>query len=299
MVTDFDQPATKAAVATLESMALTVPGFSGPVTVMPSPDGKIGLVSFDLAGTQNDPAAQAAVREMRSTIVPAALGGLPGVQAYVGGQAANALDVTGIYTDAMPLVFGFVLGLSFLLLLVVFHSIVIPIKAIVLNLISTGAAFGVMVAVFQDGVVGSAFGIERSSVIESWVPIFVFAILFGLSMDCHVFILTRVKEAWDSGLGSRVAVARGVSITSGTITSAATIMVLVFAAFVTIPFAFIQELGLGLAVAVLIDATIVRSVLLPATMTVLGDRNWWLPRVLSWLPRITIEGHPGPIGDQA
>ncbi len=208
------------------------------------------------------------------------------------GNAAQALDVTQIYLDAIPLVIGFVLGLSFLLLLVVFHSLVIPAKAILLNLLSTAAAFGVMVAIFSDGILGNTFGLARSSVIESWVPIFVFAILFGLSMDYHVFILTRVKEAKDRGLDSRAAVAKGISITSGTITSAATIMVLVFAAFITIPFAFIQELGLGLAVAVLLDATVVRSVLLPATMTLLGDWNWWLPGFLGWLPKVTIEGEP-------
>ena len=292
VVSGYDRAATKAAVTTLETSALAIPGLSGPATVTPSTDGTVGLVSFTMAGTQNDPAAQAIVRQVRSAVIPATFGSLAGVHAYVAGSAASALDVTQIYLDDIPLVFGFVLGLSFLLLLVVFHSLVIPIKAILLNLLSTAAAFGVMVAVFQLGVLGGAFGLERADVIESWVPIFVFAILFGLSMDYHVFILTRVKEARDRGLDSRAAVARGISITSGTITSAATIMVLVFAAFVTIPFAFIQELGFGLAVAVLLDATIVRSVLLPATMTLLGDWNWWLPSFLHWLPHVTIEGEP-------
>jgi len=291
-VTGYDRPDVKAAIEKFETAGLAVPGLSGPVKVFPSHDGTVALVSFTIAGEQNDPAAQATVREMRSTIVPAAFGSLSGVQAYVTGNAASAMDVTQIYLDAIPLVFAFVLGLSFLLLLVVFHSLVIPIKAIALNLLSTAAAFGVMVAVFQDGIIGHAFGLAQSSVIESWVPIFVFAILFGLSMDYHVFILTRVKEARDRGLDSRAAVAKGISITSGTVTSAATIMVLVFAAFITIPFAFIQELGLGLAVAVLLDATVVRSVLLPATMTLLGDWNWWLPPFLRWLPRVTIEGEP-------
>jgi uncharacterized membrane protein YdfJ with MMPL/SSD domain len=291
-VTGFDRPDTKAAVQTLQTAGLAVHGLTGPVTVTPSHDGAVAMVSFTMAGTQNDPASQAIVREMRTTVVPATFGGLSGVQAYVTGDAASALDITQIYLDAIPLVFAFVLGLSFLLLLVVFHSLVIPLKAIALNLLSTAAAFGVMVAVFQDGIVGHAFGLAQSSVVESWVPIFVFAILFGLSMDYHVFILTRVKEARDRGLDSRAAVAKGIAITAGTITSAATIMVLVFAAFVTIPFAFIQELGLGLAVAVLLDATIVRSILLPATMTLLGDWNWWLPPFLHWLPRITIEGEP-------
>ena len=292
VVTGYDQAETKAAVQTFETSGLRVSGLSGPVTVTPSADGHAALVSFTIAGTQNDPAAQAVVREVRTTTAPAAFGGLSGVHVYVTGDAASALDVTQIYLDAIPLVFGFVLGLSFLLLLVVFHSLVIPVKAIALNLLSTAAAFGVMVAVFSDGDVGNALGLAHSSVIESWVPIFVFAILFGLSMDYHVFILTRVKEARDRGLDSRSAIAKGISITSGTITSAATIMVLVFAAFITIPFAFIQELGLGLAVAVLLDATVVRSILLPATMTLLGDWNWWLPSFLRWLPRVTIEGEP-------
>ena len=293
-VTGYDRPETKAAVEAFKTAGLAVPGLSGPVQVFPSRDGDVALVSFTIAGEQNDPAAQAIVRQMRSTVVPASFGSLPGVHAYVTGNAASALDVTQIYLDAIPLVFAFVLGLSFLLLLVVFHSLVIPIKAIALNLLSTAAAFGVMVAIFQDGIIGHTFGLAQTSVIESWVPIFVFAILFGLSMDYHVFILTRVKEARDRGLDSRAAVAKGISITSGTITSAATIMVLVFAAFITIPFAFIQELGLGLAVAVLLDATVIRSVLLPASMTLLGDWNWWLPSFLRWLPNVTIEGEPEP-----
>ena len=291
-VTGYDRADVKAAVESFKTSGLDVPGLSGPVQVFPSHDGTVALVSFTIAGEQNDPGAQATVRQMRSQAVPAAFGSLPGVQVYVTGNAASALDVTQIYLDAIPLVFGFVLGLSFLLLMVVFHSLVIPIKAIALNLLSTAAAFGVMVAVFQDGIIGHTFGLAQSAVIESWVPIFVFAILFGLSMDYHVFILTRIKEARDHGMSSNEAVARGIAITSGTITSAATIMVLVFAAFITIPFAFIQELGLGLAVAVLLDATVIRSVLLPSTMTLLGDWNWWLPPFLRWLPRITIEGEP-------
>jgi RND superfamily putative drug exporter len=156
--------------------------------------------------------------------------------------------------------------------------------------LSTAASFGVMVLVFHEGWFAKELGILSGGVIESWVPIFVFTILFGLSMDYHLFILTRIKEARDRGLDSRAAVARGISVTSGTITSAASIMVVVFAVFVTFKFVFIQQLGLGLAVAVLIDATLIRSVLLPATMTLLGDWNWWLPRWLRWLPNVTIEG---------
>jgi uncharacterized membrane protein YdfJ with MMPL/SSD domain len=189
----------------------------------------------------------------------------------------------------MPEVMAFVLTLSFLLLLVAFRSIVIPIKAILLNLLSTGAAFGLMVYVFQEGWLQGPLGFKPGP-IESFVPVFIFTILFGLSMDYHVFILTRIKEARDHGLSSNEAVARGISITSGTITSAAAIMVCVFAVFVTLPIAVIKQLGFGLAVAVFIDATIVRSILLPATMRLLGEWNWWLPRWLGWLPRVTIEG---------
>ena len=227
-VTDYDNPATQAAVTAFEAAAGQIQGLSDP-TVTPSQDGKVALVSFTIAGAgQNDPASQAIVSQVRSTTVPAAFSALPGVRAYVTGQAAQALDVTRIYVDAIPAVFAFVLGLSFILLLVVFHSIVIPVKAILLNLLSTAAAYGVVVAVFEDNILGGRLGIESSSVIESWVPIFIFTILFGLSMDYHVFILTRVKEARDRGLDSRSAVARGIALTAGTITSAAAIMVVVF-----------------------------------------------------------------------
>ncbi len=182
-------------------------------------------------------------------------GGLPEVRALVTGDAAFSVDVTRIYADGVPLIFGFVLGLSFLLMLVAFHSIVIPIKAILLNLLSVAAAYGVLVLVFQDGWLAGPLGITPSGVIESWVPLFIFTILFGLSMDYHLFILTRIKEARDRGLDSRAAVAKGISVTAGVITSAASIMVVVFAVFVGLKFVFIQQLGLGLAVAVFIDAT--------------------------------------------
>jgi len=186
-------------------------------------------------------------------------------------------------------VIGFVLFLSFLLLLVAFRSLVIPIKAILLNLLSTAAAFGMLVLVFEDGNLSGPLGFKPGP-IEAFVPVFIFTILFGLSMDYHVFILTRIKEARDRGMSSNEAVARGISITAGTITSAAAIMIVVFSVFVTLELTIIKQLGFGLAVAVFLDATIVRSVLLPATMRLLGDWNWWLPRWLDWLPHVTIEG---------
>ena len=292
VVTQADRPDTKLAIGRLTTDGLAIPGLSRPVTVTPSRDGKVAMVSFTMAGGQNDPANRALVRTARGSLSAAAFAGLPGVRTYVTGDAAYSLDVTEVYANGTPTILVFVLGLSFLLMLVAFHSIVIPIKAILLNLLSTGAAYGVLVLVFQDGWLAGPLGITAGGVIESWVPVFIFTILFGLSMDYHLFILTRIKEARDRGLGSRAAVSTGISITSGTITSAASIMVVVFGVFVTLRFVFIQQLGLGLAVAVLLDATIVRSVLLPASMTLLGDWNWWMPRVLDWIPRVTIEGDP-------
>jgi RND superfamily putative drug exporter len=292
VVTEADQPATQAAIERLKTEGLKLTGLSEPVDVTPSKDGKVAMVTFTMAGGQNDEANRELVREARTQLTPAVFGSLPNVHTYVTGDAAFSVDVTKVYADGTPLIFAFVLGLSFLLMLIAFHSIVIPIKAILLNLLSAGAAYGVLVLVFEDGFMAKPLGITSGGVIESWVPIFIFTILFGLSMDYHLFILTRIKEARDRGMASRPAVAKGISVTSGTITSAASIMVVVFAVFVSLKFVFIQELGLGLAVAVFIDATIIRCVLLPASMTLLGDWNWWMPRFLDWIPRVTIEGEP-------
>ena len=290
VVTQPNRDDVRAAIERLKAAVLTIPGVSGPPREFPRSDGHATLLSFTLGGGRNDEVNRAAVRRVREQLRPELFGSLPDVQVYVAGQVAGALDLTKVYTDGAPRIFAFVLGLSFLLMLVAFHSIVIPIKAILLNLLSTGAAFGVLVLVFRDGWFAGPLGITPGGVVESWVPIFIFTILFGLSMDYHLFILTRIKEARDRGLDSKAAVARGISVTSGTVTSAAAIMVVVFGAFVALKFVFVQQLGLGLAVAVLIDATLIRSVLLPATMTLLGDWNWWLPPFLRWLPRITIEG---------
>ncbi len=288
VVTRADDPATKPAIDDLTSRILATPGVSGPARTTLSGDGHVALVDFLMSGGTNDERNRAIVREVRHMLVPGAIGGLPRVEVYVTGEVAYTLDVVEFYSGGMPLVMAFVLGLSFLLLLVAFRSIVIPIKAILLNLLSTGAAFGLLVVVFQDGNLAGPLGFKPGP-IEAFVPVFIFTILFGLSMDYHVFILTRIKEARDHGMSSNEAVARGISITSGTITSAAAIMVVVFSAFVTLELSIIKQLGFGLAVAVLIDATIVRSVLLPATMRLLGEWNWWLPHWLGWLPRVTVE----------
>ena len=292
VVTNADRTDTKAAIEQLKTEGLKLPGLGEPVTVTPSRDGHVAMVSFTMAGSLNDEVNRQLVRDVRSELNPTVFAGLPDVRTYVTGDAAFSVDVISLYAGGTPNVFFFVLGFSFLLMLVAFHSIVIPIKAILLNLLSVGAAYGVLVMVFQNGWFAGPLGITPSGVIEAWVPLFIFTILFGLSMDYHLFILTRIKEARDRGLESRAAVAKGISVTAGVITSAASIMVVVFGVFVTLKFAFIQQLGLGLAVAVFIDATVIRCVLLPASMTLLGDWNWWMPRFLDWIPRVTIEGDP-------
>jgi uncharacterized membrane protein YdfJ with MMPL/SSD domain len=293
VVTRADEEPTKAAIARLSDSVLAIPGISGPSKTLMSSDGHVAFINYVMAGGSNDLRNQDIVRQVRTSIVPSAFAGLTGVRALVTGDAAYTLDVVDFYLTGMPLVMAFVLTLSFLLLLVAFRSIVIPIKAILLNLLSTGAAYGLLVFVFQEGHGSDLLGFKPGP-IEGFIPVFIFTILFGLSMDYHVFILTRIKEARDHGLSSNEAVARGIAITSGTITSAAAIMVAVFAVFVTIDVIIIRQLGFGLAVAVFLDATIVRSVLLPASMRLLGEWNWWLPSWLDWLPRVTIEGIEEP-----
>ena len=292
VVTKANEEPTKQAIAALEERLPQIPGLSRPVETRPSANGMVAMVTCVMSGGSNDQLNRDIVQRVRHQVVPSIFGGLPGVRALVTGEAAYTADVAGYYANGMPLVMAFVLGLSFLLLLVAFRSIVIPIKAILLNLLSTGAAYGLLVLVFQDGRLTDQLGFKAGP-IEAFVPVFIFTILFGLSMDYHVFILTRIKEARDRGLSSNEAVARGISITSGTVTSAAAIMVVVFAVFVTLELTIIKQLGFGLAVAVFLDATIVRSILLPASMRLLGDWNWWLPGFLSWLPRVTIEDVSG------
>jgi uncharacterized membrane protein YdfJ with MMPL/SSD domain len=305
VVTKADEGTTKAAIDELSERLVAIEGLSGPVSTQPSRDGTVVLVSAVMSGGQNDAANRDIVHEVRRDVVPSVFGGLSGVEALVTGEAAYTADVVGFYAGGMPLVLLFVLGFSFALLLVAFHSVVIPLKAILLNLLSTGAAYGLLVLVFQEGWAADLLGV-KPGVIESFVPIFIFTILFGLSMDYHVFILTRIKEARDRGLDSNAAVERGISITAGTITSAAAIMVAVFAVFVTLELTVIKQLGFGLAVAVFLDATLIRSVLLPASMRLLGDWNWWMPPFLRWIPRVTIEGESDepepdlrPAGDRA
>jgi uncharacterized membrane protein YdfJ with MMPL/SSD domain len=200
-------------------------------------------------------------------------------------MTAQSADFNELLKSRAPLVFVFVLGLAFVLLLVVFRSIVIPLKAIVLNLLSVGAAYGVLVFVFQYGHFESLLGFESIDGITSWLPLFLFVLLFGLSMDYHVFILSRVREAFDKGYSTDEAVAHGIKSTAGVVTSAAAVMVFVFAIFATLSALDFKQMGVSLAAAVLIDATLIRAVLLPASMKLLGDWNWYFPRRLEWRRR--------------
>lgn len=238
-----------------------------------------------------DPEADAAIERLRRDIVPEAVEGTQAV-AYVGGDQAEAVDFTGVIRDATPWVLLAVLGASFVLLLVAFRSVVVPALAIALNLLSTAAAFGMLVAVFQWGWGNELLGFPQVDGIAPWIPLFLFAVLFGLSMDYHVFLLSRIKERHDAGAPTSEAVAYGLSRTGSLITGAALIMVAVFAGFALGDLAEFSQMGFGLAAAVILDATVVRSVLVPALMTLLGQRNWYLPRWLRWLPQVSVEAAP-------
>ena len=257
----------------------------GDADVTYSDDGTVAGIAIPTQGTGTDEPSMAALDEIREEIVPATVGAVGGTTVKVTGAAAQSSDFGDLLGDRMPLVFAFVLGLAFLLMLVTFRSIVIPIKAIVLNLLSVGAAYGVLVLVFQNGWGEQLLGFESNGGVTNWLPLFLFVILFGLSMDYHVFILTRVREAYDRGMSTEDAVRKGIAGSAGTVTSAAIVMVMVFSVFATLSFIDFKEMGIGLAVAILIDATIIRGVLLPATMKLLGDWNWYLPRWLQWLPQ--------------
>jgi uncharacterized membrane protein YdfJ with MMPL/SSD domain len=260
----------------------------GESTVTLSPNRTAATVEIPMPGDGTDRTSVAALERLREDVVPRTVGD----DALVAGITAGSKDFNDLMSAKAPVVFAFVLGLAFLLLLVTFRSIVVPVKAIVLNLLSVAASYGVLVLVFQHGWGSSLLGVDEanSGFIVSWLPMFLFVILFGLSMDYHVFILSRVREAFDRGMSTEDAVSHGIKTTAGVVTSAAAVMIGVFAIFGTLSFITMKQMGVGLAAAILIDATIVRAVLLPATMKLLGDRNWWLPKRLRWLPRFDVEG---------
>jgi RND superfamily putative drug exporter len=277
------------AIADLKRQALASGQMNAPIDVEASPDSTVATVAIPLAGNGSDEESNAALATLREELLPQTVGQVEGVEYAVAGTTAADQDWRDTMKTTAPLVVAFVLVFAFLLLLASFRSIVVAIKAIFLNLLSVGAALGVLVALFQWGWGESLIGFESNGGIAPWLPMFLFVILFGLSMDYHVFILSRVREAYDRGLSSDDAVAYGIKTTAGVVTSAATIMVGTFAVFAILPVIDMKEMGVGLALAVLIDATIIRAVLLPATMKLLGERNWYLPTWLEWLPRLEHE----------
>ena len=291
---DVRSPEVRAAIADMRREAVASGEFAEPATVEVAQDRRVASVQLPIAGGGTDDRSNAALDRLRDDIIPATVEGIPGVRADVTGITAGTADFNSLMESRIFWVFAFVLGLAFVLLLVTFRSIVIPLKAIVLNLLSVAAAYGLLVFIFQDGHFESLLGFESTGAITSWLPLFLFVVLFGLSMDYHVFILSRIKELVDRGLPTDQAVSQGIRSTAGVVTSAAAIMVAVFAVFATLSTVEFKQMGVGLAAAVLIDATIIRGVLLPAAMKLLGDWNWYLPKRLDWLPRIAREGEPEP-----
>jgi len=251
-----------------------------------NPAHTVARVDIPLVGKGTDATSKAALRKLRNDILPGTIGTVKGAEYAVTGPTANSADENALLKRKAPIVFGFVLLFAFALLLVSFRSVVIALKAIVLNLLSVGAAYGVLVAVFQWGWGSGLLGFQSNGGIAQWLPIFMFVILFGLSMDYQVFIVSRIREAYDRGMKTGDAVEHGITTTAGVVSSAALVMVGVFAVFALMPILDMKEMGIGLAAAVLIDATIVRAVLLPATMKLLGDWNWYLPKHLRWLPKL-------------
>jgi len=283
---DVTAPAVGKGIAELTADVESRHGqMGGPVVETISSDRTVAILTVSLAGEGTDRRSTAALAALRSQVIPSTLGRVAGTRTYVSGTAAESVDFNRAMASHLPYVFAFVLGMAFLLLLLSFRSIVIALLTIVLNLLSVGAAYGLMVLVFQDGYGRSALGAQDIGGIVDWIPLFLLVILFGLSMDYHVLVLSRVREGRDRGLPPERAVADGITATAGVITSAALVMVAVFSVFSTLNIVQFKQLGVALAAAVFIDATVVRIVLLPSAMKLLGPRTWYLPRYLRFIDR--------------
>jgi RND superfamily putative drug exporter len=296
---DTSNPELQASVADLKRQALASGEALQPIRVEVAPTGKAMQVQIPLVGKGTDGVSNGALQTLREDLLPATIGRVEGVDYAVTGDTAASKDWNDTMKSAVPVVFGFVLAFAFLLLLVSFRSVVIPLKAILMNLLSVAAAYGVVVAVFQWGWGENLLDFRSNGGVASWLPMFLFVILFGLSMDYLVFILSRVREYYDRGLDTERAVAQGIKSTAGVVTSAAIVMVLVFGVFSLMPIIDMKEMGIGLAAAILIDATVVRAVLLPATMKLLGKWNWYLPHWLEWLPNLEHERSAEPVPQRA
>jgi RND superfamily putative drug exporter len=292
---DVTTPAIRSGIAELEHSALATRQMNEPILTQVSADRAVEVVSIPLAGTGEDAASNRALHTLRDRVVPTTIGRVPGTSTFVGGLTAANADWNHALHRAIPIVFSFVLVLAFGLLLVSFRSVVIAAKAIVLNLMSVGAAYGVLVWVFQDGHGQGLLHFHSAHAITSWLPLFMFVLLFGLSMDYHVFILSRIRENHLAGQTTDRAVSNGIKSTAATVTAAAAVMVMVFLIFASLSSVSMKETGIGLATAVLIDATIVRVVLLPASMKLLGDWNWYMPSWLKWIPRFGAEPAVAPV----
>jgi len=286
---DVRAPAVSTAIRRLERAAVASGQMFQPIQVRVSPDRTVADIEIPLAGNGDDGASLAALHTLRSTLLPATLGKVAGADYAVAGQTAGTHDFNELMKARMQYVLLFVLALAFMLLLATFRSVVIPLTAIALNLLSVGAAYGILVLIFQHTWAQGVLQFTSDGTITSWLPMFMFVVLFGLSMDYHVFILSRIKELRDGGASTEEAVSRGIRRTAGTVTSAAIIMVAVFAIFGTLRLIQMKQLGVGLGAAVLIDATVIRGVLLPAAMKLLGEWNWYMPRWLEWVPSLTPE----------
>ena len=284
----YGRPAARAALERLRDRLAADPRF-GSGQIRRSPNGRVGLLQVPIKGDSAGTQAVAAVRELRSETIPELFGGTEAT-VYVGGDTAENIDYFDSVSDPAPIVFAFVLGLTLVLLTIVFRSLVVAATALLLNLLSVGAAYGLLVLVFIHGYGADLFGFTQSDTIEAWVPLFLFSVLFGLSMDYQVFLLSRIKERYDLTGDTNGAVSWGVSSTARIITGAALIIVAVFLGFAMGDLLQFQQMGFGVAVALLVDATIIRSVILPSIMALLGRWNWYLPRWLEWLPRVEVEG---------
>jgi RND superfamily putative drug exporter len=294
VVSNASSPATEEALETLRTRLAVDPRF-GEGEIRRSDDGAVALLSVPVQGDPSDENAVAAVKELRSDIVPATFAGT-GAEVLVGGTTSENIDYFSSVIDPAPYVIGLVLLLTCVLLTVAFRSVVVGATAVVLNLLSVGAAYGLLVLVFQYGVGADLLGFQQADTIEAWVPLFLFSVLFGLSMDYQVLLLSRIKERYDESGDTTDAVTFGVASTARIITGAALIIVAVFSGFARGDLIMFQQMGFGVAVALLIDATIIRSVVLPSAMRLLGDWNWYLPRWLAWLPRFQVESGSKDVG---
>jgi RND superfamily putative drug exporter len=299
---DVNAPEVQAAIQELRERAVATGRAYEPITVDVNQDATVANITVPIEGKGTDQASETSLAALRRDVIPETVGALPDAEAGVTGLTAAWIDSKNEIKSELPLVFAFVLAFAFVLMLFAFRSLVIAAKAVVLNLLSVAASYGVLVLVFQHGVGKGIVGFGSTSGIEPVIPLLLFVILFGLSMDYHVFILSRIREAVHRGMGSDEAIAYGIRSTAGVVTSAAIVMVFVFAVFATLSMVWFKQFGVGLAVAVLLDATIVRAVLLPASMKLLGDWNWYLPSWLEWLPRFDEdaearpEAPPTPVG---